>query len=145
MISHDCECDLRHRQWNGAGKCLTCGCKYLAFADVGGLAAMPTPVKTPIEKLTIKWSKRENALVYAGSKPTGGMLAGVFERIKLGEMNERMCSKECNRNGVLARLRDSQPPNESDSRTLAQELESRGYDLTTLKFTIQKKQPPHES
>lgn len=25
-----CVCELRNRQWDGNGKCLTCGCKYVA-------------------------------------------------------------------------------------------------------------------
>ena len=48
--------------------------------------------------------------MYCGSKPTGGMLASAFERIVV-----------------------------FDGRTLAQELEARGYDLTTLRFQIRKK------
>jgi len=61
-------------------------------------------------KLRIYWSKREKALLYNGPKQTGGLLASLFEQ---------------HRN--------------NDGRTLAQELESRGYDLTTLRFTIKHK------
>lgn len=86
--------------------------------------------------MTIRWSKREKALVYDGSKPTGGMLSGILERITLGDMHGYLCSPECKRNGHYVRIHR---PDESDARTLAQELEARGYDLTTLRFSIRKK------
>jgi hypothetical protein len=75
--------------------------------------------RRPVPELRIYWSKRERtyrddkatsgALVYNGEKCTGGMLATWFERIEL------------------------------DKRTLAQELDARGYDLSTLRFSIRKK------
>lgn len=61
--------------------------------------------------LKIYWSKREKALLYNGPKQTGGLLASLFEQ---------------HRN--------------SDGRTLAQELDARGYDLTTLRFSIRRKE-----
>jgi hypothetical protein len=90
--------------------------------------------------LSIRWSRRERALLYDGCSPTGGMLAGIFERITMGEMNNTECGTECNRNGLTAKFRKGQPKDPSDGRTLAQELEARGYDLTTLRFSIRKKQ-----
>lgn len=57
--------------------------------------------------LSVRWSKRERALLYDGAKPTGGMLASFFERIE-----------------------------SYDKKTLAAELEARGYDLTTLRFSL---------
>jgi hypothetical protein len=59
--------------------------------------------------VTIKWSKRERALLYTGPKPTCGMLAYVFETLV------------------------------THDDTLTKELEARGYDLTTLRFSIKKK------
>jgi hypothetical protein len=91
--------------------------------------------------LRVYWSKRERALVYDGSKPTGGMLAGIIEGLTIGEMNGRECGTECNRNGILARVRKDHPPDPTDKRTLAQELDARGYDLSTLRFSIRKKTP----
>lgn len=76
--------------------------------------------------------------MFYGSKPTGGMLSGVFDRITMGEMNGYFCSVECKQNGMISRIHR---PEESDKRTLAQELDARGYDLTTLRFQIRKKQP----
>lgn len=73
--------------------------------------------------LTVRWSKKEKALLYDGSKPTGGLLAGVFEGLKMGELYHY----------------DSRDPRPGDERTLAQELEERGYDLSTLRFSIRKK------
>jgi hypothetical protein len=58
--------------------------------------------------LRIYWSKRESALVYDGSNPTGGLLATMLEGV----------------------------PYELDHKTLAKELEARGYDLSTLRFSI---------
>ena len=92
-----------------------------------------------VPDLTIRWSKREKALLYDGCKPTAGLLAGVLERITLGAMDERLCGVECKRNGLIARLRTPDP---SDSRTLAQELEARGYDMSTLRLSIHKKAKP---
>jgi len=88
-------------------------------------------------ELTVRWSKREKALIYDGSKPTGGWLSGIFERITIAEMNGYLCSHECKQNGLIARIHR---PEESDKRTVAQELDARGYDLTTLRFSIRKKQ-----
>lgn len=65
--------------------------------------------------LSVRWSKRERALLYHGSKPTGGMLATHFETTTAFE-------------GV------GEPP-----RSLVKELEARGYDITTLRFSVRKK------
>lgn len=92
-------------------------------------------------ELRIYWSKRENALVYDGSKPTGGWLSGIFERITMAEMENVLCGEECKRFGLRGRIHR---PDESDKRTLAQELEARGYDLTTLRFQIRKKKTDAE-
>lgn len=84
----------------------------------------------PLAKLTVRWGKREKALLYIGSKPTGGMLAQFFERAKILDIYDQ-------RHGLGARIHR---PCESDERSLAAELDARGYDLTTLRFTIQRKQ-----
>ena len=62
------------------------------------------------DKLIVRWSKRDKAHLYCGGKQTGGMLAHYFEGIRY-----------------------------PDEHTLMQELERRGYDLTTLRFSIKKK------
>lgn len=62
--------------------------------------------------LAVYWSTRERALVYDGVKASGGMLAYAFE---------------------------STPTLHAAS--LVKDLEERGYDLTTLVFSIRKKQP----
>ena len=67
-------------------------------------------MRKPKAELRVYWSRKERALVYDGTKPTGGLLATFFEQVELYE-----------------------------KRTLAQELEARGYDLTTLRFQIRKK------
>jgi hypothetical protein len=73
----------------------------------------------------VYWSKRENALLYhqdgtvgdqTASSSTGGMLALAFEGVDIGY-----------------------------GRSLAAELESRGYDLTTLRFCIRKKPLPRDT
>jgi hypothetical protein len=76
---------------------------------------------------SVRWSKRENSLLYhyEGQKPTSMLIAHVFEGIKMRDMYHYTG-------------RDKQ---EGDDRTFAQELEARGYDLTTLKFSIYKKEP----
>src|SRR6185295_5417545 len=93
--------------------------------------------------LVIRWSKRERALLYVyqnnASKALGGVLSGIIERILLGEMHGNLCGAECNHNGLSTRIRMGRPPDPADKRTLAQELEARGYDLTTLRFSIRKK------
>jgi len=61
--------------------------------------------------LSVRWSKREKALLYFGSKPTGGLLALVFEGHK------------------------------PYGKTIAEELIDRGYDLTTLRFSIRRRMP----
>lgn len=66
--------------------------------------------------LRVAWRKRnedghrEPALYYVGPKPTGGLLAYVFEMMPV-----------------------------HGGKTLAQELNDRGYDLTTLRFSVRKK------
>lgn len=65
------------------------------------------------EKLYARWSKKENALLYhhPDNKSNGGFLAGWFEYEK-----------------VLG-----------GSNSFVKELEARGYDPKTLKFSIAKK------
>jgi hypothetical protein len=82
--------------------------------------------------LRIYWSKREKALIYDGVKQTGGMLSAFFERARMLDIYDM-------RHGLAAKLHH---PDESDERTLVQELEARGYDLTTLRFQIRKKPTP---
>lgn len=87
--------------------------------------------RRPPPELRIRWSKREKALLYDGSKPTGGLLAHAFEGAKLLDIYGM-------RDGLAARVHQPDP---SDERSLAQELDARGYDLTTLRFSIRKKTP----
>ena len=56
--------------------------------------------------ITVRWSAKERALVYDGSGPTARLAAYVFETIKA---------------------------HDSD---FAKDLDARGYDLTTLRFTV---------
>jgi len=80
---------------------------------------------------SVRWSKRERALLYhyEGQKPTSMLIAHVFEGITMGDLYGGYAGRE------------RQP---GDDRTFAQELEARGYDLTTLKFSIRKRQEdPH--
>ena len=66
--------------------------------------------------LYVCWSKKEDALLYySPRKSDGGVLAQFFEQVEI--------SATCD--GV--------------SRTLAKELEARGYDLKTLKFSVKRK------
>jgi len=80
-------------------------------------------------ELRAYWSKRERAIVYDGSKQTGGLLARFFEGIVLLDAYAQ-------RTGLAARVHRPDP---SDERSLAKELEARGYDLTTLRFQIRKR------
>ena len=76
---------------------------------------------------SVRWSKREKALLYhyEGDKPTSMFIAHLLEGIKVGDMY-----------AYAGRTK-----NERDALTFAQDLELRGYDLTTLKFSSRKKQP----
>lgn len=66
-------------------------------------------------KLHVRWSKRERALLYhyPTRKADGGMLSHAFE----GQIHLH-------------------------GKTLVSELEERGYDITTLRFSIELKPPP---
>jgi hypothetical protein len=70
-------------------------------------------------------SRRDRALLYGyeREKPTSMLLAHVFEGLTMGDL-------------YGYRGRDPAP---GDDRTLAQELDARGYDLTTLRFSIRRK------
>lgn len=67
-------------------------------------------------ELRVEWRKRDEnghrdpALYYMGPKQTGGLLADAFE-------------------GVLLH----------GDKALVKELEERGYDITTLRFSVRKK------
>jgi hypothetical protein len=65
-------------------------------------------------ELTIRWSRKEGALLYefngSQSKAVGGCAASVFERLDAHQ-----------------------------GRSFTQYLEDVGYDLTTLRFQIRKK------
>jgi hypothetical protein len=93
---------------------------------------------------SIRWSKRERALLYhfEREKPTSMLIAHVFESVKMGEMNGHLCGGECKRNGWHVRVSDGRPPDPADQRTFAEELDARGYDLTTLRFSIRRKTAP---
>jgi hypothetical protein len=65
------------------------------------------------EQPLVRYSKRERALVYPSS-PTGRLLCRAIEEADV-----------------------------FDGRTLAQELEARGFDVTTLRITCRKKDAPH--
>jgi hypothetical protein len=82
--------------------------------------------------LSVRWSRRERDLLYDGSKTSGGLLALFIEGVKLIDAYGM-------RYGLAAKIHR---PNDSDERTLAQELDARGYDLTTLRFSIRKKVQP---
>ncbi len=75
----------------------------------------------------VRWSKRERSLLYgySGDKPTSMLIAHFLEAITMGDAYG---------NGRIARA-----PQPGDGFTLAQELDARGYDLTTLRFSIRKK------
>ena len=77
---------------------------------------------------SVRWSKREKALLYhyEGQKPTSMLIAHVFEGVTMGQLYGGYQGRE---------------HHVSDARTFTQELEARGYDLTTLKFSIYKKAP----
>lgn len=83
-------------------------------------------------ELAVSWSKRERTLLYVGDKQTSGMLSLFIEGVKLIDAYGM-------RHGLASKLHR---PDESDERTLAQELDSRGYDITTLRFSIRKKVTP---
>ena len=74
---------------------------------------------------SVRWSKRERALLYhfEREKPTSMLIAHIFEGVKMGDIY-----------GYAGREK-----REGDDRTFAQELEARGYDLKTLRFSIRKK------
>lgn len=64
------------------------------------------------KKLTAKWSKKDNDIVFDyASKIDGRLLYHAFCIVKI-----------------------------TDDKNLTDELESRGYDITTLRFSISKKQ-----
>lgn len=75
---------------------------------------------------SVRWSNRERALLYhfEGEKPTSMLIAHLFEGVKMGDLYNYV----------------GRNPRDGDERTFAQELEARGYDLTTLRFSIRKKQ-----
>ena len=62
-----------------------------------------------------------------------GDIAIDYQTIDDGRLlNSALCSK-------VVRIDDATPSGYSWGPSLAEELEARGYDLTTLKFSIQKK------
>jgi hypothetical protein len=76
----------------------------------------------------VRWSKKERALLYGfeREKPTSMLLAHLFEGLKMGAFYSYT----------------GRDPKPEDERTFAEELEARGYDLTTLQFSIRKKATP---
>lgn len=78
----------------------------------------------------VRWSKREKALLYGwnSDKPTSMLIAHYLETVKYGDT--------FGEHGKRIRRDPNDPRYE---RSLVQELEARGYDVTTLRFTISKK------
>lgn len=87
------------------------------------------PVAKPKAELRIYWSKSEKSLMFYGTGSTGGLMHQFFDNVK-------MIDAYGMRHGLAAKIHH---PDESDERSLAQELDARGYDLTTLRFQIRKK------
>ena len=73
--------------------------------------------------LRIVWSKREKALVYHGEKYTAPILAHLLEGVLMDALYGGQLPTTDPRHG----------------RTVAQELEARGFDLTTLRFSIKRR------
>lgn len=111
---------VEHGEVVKAGKCQRC----LDVVDAGRPEVRADP-----DRIVVRWSRREGALLYIGCSPTGGMLAQIFERATMLDFYDQ-------RHGLGAKIHTPDP---SDERTLAQELDARGYDLSTLRFTIRKK------
>lgn len=65
-------------------------------------------------RLHVRWSKKEDVLLYhhPDFASNGGMLAHYFEGMRY-----------------------------PGDKTLAEELDARGYDIKTLRFSIEKKKP----
>ena len=76
-----------------------------------------------VPDMTIRWSKREAALVYNGCKYTAPILAHLLEGLHMEDLYGGVLSKDDPRHG----------------KTVAQELEARGYDMSTLRLSISKK------
>lgn len=70
------------------------------------------------------WSKRENDLMFDWGDGVAKQSAGMLQ------------SKTCHREHNFNRLTKDEPV---EWPSLLEELEARGFDLTTLKFSIQKK------
>ena len=85
-------------------------------------------MSNPPADLRIRWSKRERALLYCyeRDKPTSMLIAGFIEDVRVIDV-------------LGLRGATWRKPSPSDERTLAQELDARGYDLTTMRFSIRKK------
>ena len=85
--------------------------------------------------LLVRWSKREGALLYSydgGGKSTGGMLSGVFEQTPMAvHYATHVGGKD---------FRTVMEPNRPEyARTLVQDLDARGYDVKTFRFSIRRK------
>lgn len=91
--------------------------------------------KDPKDELKIEWSKKENDfMVYYPSGPDGHYIHGAFfgRRLGIGAGGEPTRPVVGHYTGL---------PNILiiEELGLKEELEARGYDLTTLKFSIKKK------
>lgn len=82
---------------------------------------------------SVRWSKREGSLLYhwKADKPTSMLIAHYFESVKYGDTF-----------GELGKKIRSDPNDPRYERSLAQELDARGYDLSTFRFSIRKKAQP---
>ena len=76
-------------------------------------------------KLTVRWSKREKDLVFSYPAKCDGSLAHYM-----------FCGKRMHAN--FHKSHENPFPWDFDA-LFVKELEKRGYDLTTLKFSIEKK------
>ena len=88
--------------------------------------------------LRIRWSKREKALLYSydgRGKPCGGMLSGVFEQTPMAVHYATHMGGDVFRTVV-------KPDRDDFHRTLVAELDARGYDVKTLRFSIRRKATP---
>jgi hypothetical protein len=81
------------------------------------------PKFDPTKTLKAVWSKREeDILIYSPCRPDGHLLWGTI--------GGKVCSPDTKTPGWKGHIWEP---------SLIEELEKRGYDITTLKFSIKKK------
>lgn len=91
------------------------------------------------QRLDVRWSKRHDDLLYQAPDAPDGHLLHQWISCTPGPLLSELCTALANQGVQATAFQVLKALAEVERRTLRAELEARGYDITTLRFQIDRK------